>query len=322
MNTSERSHSRGIALLITLMILVVLVLMVYRFAFSTRAHLASASIVRDAFQAEAMAISGVEAALAVLDQDEDLEVDHMGEQWALLKGSASLELKSLPEDAAFSVVVEDESAKLNLNALLGEDGQIDPSMEAQIRRLLEILGLPTDRMDALLDWIDPDDDRRAQGAESSDYQALDTPYPCRNGPLRTLGELELVLGWAEILQAQTEGGKTLAQFLTVAPTDGRLNLNTASSEALQSLDPELDEGMAARIIALREEAPLETPRSLLLVPGMTQELFQRIQSRVKVNGGPFTIRSTGIYRRGRIRIEAQYERSEGEWVPLRWREEG
>jgi len=321
-NSVDRSHSRGIALLITLLILVVLVLLVHRFAFSTRVHLASASIVRDAFQAETMALSGVEAALAVLDRDEDEEVDHMEEEWATFKGSGSLELKILPEEAAFTVAIEDESAKVNLNALLKEDGGIDPSVEAQIRRLLEILGLPTDRMDALLDWVDPDDDRRAQGAESSDYQALDPPYPCRNGPLRTLGELELVLGWAELLQAQTKDGRTLAHFLTVAPTDGRLNLNTASSEALQSLDPDLNEALAARIIALREEAPLETPESLLLVPGMTQELFQRIQTRVKVSGGPFTIKSTGIYRRARIQIEAQYERAEGEWIPLRWREEG
>src|SRR5207248_10535869 len=43
-------------------------------------------------------------------------------------------------------------------------------------------------------WLDPDDDPRASGAESSYYSGLNPPYKCKNGPLDSLEELLFVSG--------------------------------------------------------------------------------------------------------------------------------
>ncbi|MEX2309556.1 MAG: hypothetical protein WD738_18285 [Pirellulales bacterium] len=85
--------------------------------------------------------------------------------------------------------VENESSRLNLNTVLladsgGEDGA---------RKLLMTLPGMTELIaDAILDWLDPDDQTRMLGAERDYYSSLDPPYAPRNGPLGSIEELLLV----------------------------------------------------------------------------------------------------------------------------------
>jgi len=51
---------------------------------------------------------------------------------------------------------------------------------------------------ALADYIDPGNDRRAQGAEAADYKLRNMPPPS-NSPLRSYAELSSVLGWDQVL---------------------------------------------------------------------------------------------------------------------------
>lgn len=85
--------------------------------------------------------------------------------------------------------LENESAKLNLNALFAEgaDG------EAQ-NRLLVLPGMTPEVADAILDWLDSDATPRQVGAEAEYYAGLDPPYLPRNGPINGLDELLLVRG--------------------------------------------------------------------------------------------------------------------------------
>jgi type II secretory pathway component PulK len=75
----------------------------------------------------------------------------------------------------------DAHAKLNVNWMTRE-------------ALLLIPNMTEDVADAILDWIDADDEPRLLGAESSYYLSLPAPYEARNGPVRHLQELELVSG--------------------------------------------------------------------------------------------------------------------------------
>jgi len=50
-------------------------------------------------------------------------------------------------------------------------------------------------VDAVLDWIDPDNMRRASGAEEEVYQALENPRHAKNAPLSSHEELLLVYGF-------------------------------------------------------------------------------------------------------------------------------
>ncbi|NLX95641.1 MAG: general secretion pathway protein GspK [Rhodopirellula sp.] len=89
--------------------------------------------------------------------------------------------------------LEDESAKLNLNALLS----LEKSGSDVARNLLMGLpGMTEDVANAILDWLDEDDEPREYGAEVDYYSTLDPPYAPRNGPLAALDELLMVRGVA------------------------------------------------------------------------------------------------------------------------------
>jgi DNA uptake protein ComE-like DNA-binding protein len=60
--------------------------------------------------------------------------------------------------------------------------------------LMGLPGMTETIADAILDWIDPDDDQRESGAERDYYTTLDPPYAPRNGPLGSIEELLLVRG--------------------------------------------------------------------------------------------------------------------------------
>jgi len=86
--------------------------------------------------------------------------------------------------------LEDESAKLNLNALL----TLQTDEADQRARLMAVPGMSEEIADSILDWLDEDDEPREFGAEASYYSSLAPPYAPKNGPLTTLEELLLVRG--------------------------------------------------------------------------------------------------------------------------------
>ena len=312
------ADSSGMALLITLLIMVILAVLVHQFTFATRVHLTAAANLRDQLQAECLARTGVEVALSLLEQDEDLDVDYAGEPWASFTGSEDLPLLEIPE-GAFNVNMQDESAKVNINLLVNPDDTENQFIYDQVVRLLDIFQVTPDRMDALLDWLDSNDDRRVEGAENADYQALERPYPCRNGPLRTLGELQLVMGWEDIWAIRLEDGAALVDCLTVGATGGLININTASPVVLMSLDDEIDEFIAENIVALREETPLESDESFRLVSGVTDTLFENVRDHIQVSTSLVSIHSQGVFRRATYSIHALVSKSEGEMMPIQWR---
>ena len=88
--TRESRQDSGMALLVCLMVILLLAVLVHRFTFTSRVQLAAAANLRDQFQAECLAVSGLETALAVLAMDDTPEVDHLGEPWARFGGSQDL----------------------------------------------------------------------------------------------------------------------------------------------------------------------------------------------------------------------------------------
>lgn len=135
--------------------------------------------------------AGVERVVAKLQLEADA-ADPMG---------ANSLLSSLAQDAqgefamaSFAVVHPDPAApggvapgptdpqsKLNINSLAFDDLMLLPDMTEDIA-------------DAILDYIDADDDVREMGAEREAYSGLTYSYKPRNGPLRDIRELEMVSG--------------------------------------------------------------------------------------------------------------------------------
>jgi type II secretory pathway component PulK len=98
--------------------------------------------------------------------------------------------ESANDGLPFRYGVSDESAKININALL----QIDKTGNTARAMLMALPNMTEAIADAIIDWIDADDKARANGAEDSYYTAVQPPYHCKNGPLDSLEELLLVRG--------------------------------------------------------------------------------------------------------------------------------
>ena len=76
---------------------------------------------------------------------------------------------------------QDEHAKLNVNTI--------PRL-----MLLEIANMSPDVVDAIVDWRDADDEAGMMGAEYEFYAGRGLGYEPRNGPFRSIAEVELVAG--------------------------------------------------------------------------------------------------------------------------------
>jgi general secretion pathway protein K len=145
-------------------------------------------------------------------------------------------------------------------------------------------------VDSILDWRDPDDFHRLQGAESDYYQSLPNPYQAKNGNFETVEELILVKGvTAEILYGNDQN-PGLVDFLTVQAKTNKINLNAASQPVLMAL-PGMTSEIAEAVMAYRQDKEI---LSLQEIAALLGEAQAQLAPYVAVAAGnTFTIESRG-----------------------------
>jgi len=227
-----------------------------------------------------MAAAGVHAAMAVLIEDRyTSETDHLKEIWSDPEQLKEM-VTAIPfEEGRIDVSIEDESARIQINALVDfpQSRQFVPDQQRLLERMVELQRnaleeenaetTAIDIVNALKDWLDSGDDEAItglNGAESDYYQGLDPPYNCGNGPIRSIHELRRVKGITPSLMDGTFEIPGLAAYLTVhgAQTKpgggytfpGTINLNTVARPVLQALLPPETEDLAEMIIDFRDAA--------------------------------------------------------------------
>ncbi len=126
-----------------------------------------------------------------------LAVKDKKQQWPIDGTSRNL----MFGDVALTITIEDERGKAPLNGI----------NEDQVRELFAATGIAGTRLDMLVDsyedWLDPDNDRRPNGAESADY--LSSGYKPRNGAFHTVSELRLLKGMDDALYARVAPATTV-----------------------------------------------------------------------------------------------------------------
>lgn len=238
---------RGFALLLSLLVILLLTVLILEIDFQARADLRAAGNFRDDLKAFYLARSAVSAGEAVLKDDLRFSnrYDGLDELWAY----------PVPEyplgDGVLSGSITDEAGKFNLNSLVDNNGKTLATAQQtryeQLRRLFELLQLDPDLVDPIVDWIDIDNEpKSAFGAEEETYRRFDPPYSAKNARFDTLEELHMVKGITDDVY------RKVAPYLTVYG-DGVINVNTADSLILQSLDigEGIDESIAGRLIENR-----------------------------------------------------------------------
>jgi type II secretory pathway component PulK len=217
MTTLRRARPRrAVVLLAVLVVVVLLSLAAYRYSELMTAEYRAADSHARALQARSAAESGVWYAAALLGNADNLNT-LTGNPWDNASafqdvaigdtgvGSAGADqarpirfslvtVRDADDPAAssqpFRYGVGDESGKINLNSLL----QIDPTGNVVSQMLTQLPNMSQDVANSILDWIDPDDTTRQDGAENDYYSTQSPPYQCKNGPLDSLEELLLVKG--------------------------------------------------------------------------------------------------------------------------------
>lgn len=129
----------------------------------------------------------------------------------------------------------DEGAKLNVNV-------------ATRAQLANIPGMSPDVVDAIVDWRDTNDNVEGLGAESDYYTNRSMGYRPRNGPFRSIAELELVAGcWPKYVRGEDWN------------LNGRLDPNEDDGPRSfpdDKPDGRLDAGWSQYLTALSRQSPM------------------------------------------------------------------
>ena len=270
-----RSSSRGMALFAVMIAIFVLSVLVGAFAYSMKVETRLAMNANNESEVLWLGRSGVEYARWVLAEQLQCPNEHydsLNQVWAGGPGGACTN-SGLTEvqnpvqlgGGQFRWKITDLESKVNINL----------ADEPLLRQAFTLVGVDASAVDSIsssiLDWIDPDDSTHLNGTESSYYQSLNPPYYAKNGPMDDISELLLVRGVTQNMYwgpASTNHSPAtfqvdrfnrpirepnypvgLVQIFT-ALSDGRINVNTASSTVLQVI-PGIDEHSANQIIQLR-----------------------------------------------------------------------
>ena len=304
----SNSRSRpGVVLVIVLVAVALLSLSALSFANLMLAERNAAQLHGRRAQCRALADSGLEVAkhLLTLTADELQEAGGQYDNSQRLRGVLVVDDDNPRNRGRFSMIApnvkdgslagvrygfEDESTRLNLNTLSLADQAVENGGRAL---LLALPGMTEEIADAILDWLDEDDEPREFGAEADYYSGLSPPYAPKNGPLDTIEELLLVRGvtpellfgadrnrngridsdeeqFAKLSQATGEGDEVdrgWVAYLTLYSKeanrrpDGRPRINLMQDD-MQTLHDELaevfDADSANFIVAYRQNGPSQS----------------------------------------------------------------
>ncbi|MDZ4859482.1 MAG: type II secretion system minor pseudopilin GspK [Candidatus Hydrogenedentes bacterium] len=339
MPANRKKNDEGVALLLALLFVALLTVIIVEYTYETQVDIALVDANLSDYQALIAAKSAVASGVSLLTADlmtptgaetgEDAEAvqpatadapegataggaayDSLDEVWAY-----GVPFEKI-NNAIMQCSIDDEYGKLNLNALISSRTQEpNQTLEQALRFLFEQRGAQEDPTDAILDWIDGDDDPRPNGAEADYYQSLTTAYPCKNAPMNSVEELLLVRGMTPELffgaPQQEQEQLPLPELLTVhGHRNGRLNVNTAEPEILAVIGEALGmPGLADLAVEERERLPFSSNQDLVqrgILPPQEQGEGQgtRRSRPFTVSSTSFRLHGNGMCGEARVRVEA------------------
>lgn len=265
--TLRRARSetrRAMALVVVMVVVALLSLAALTFSQLMLAEREATELAGRRLQARELAESGIDYVRYLLSQDET-SLDELGGIYNnvyQLSGNLVVDDLDLRDRGRFAVIspnmengyysgirygLEDESTKLNLNVV----AQIDAQQSGTGREiLLKLPGMTEEIADAILDWIDADDETREFGAESDYYSTLVPGYAPKNGPLDSIDELLLVRDVTPWLLYGVDGNRNnnpdgtepdSQSLVDVDNTDGSLNSGWAAYLTVHSFESNASE---------------------------------------------------------------------------------
>jgi type II secretory pathway component PulK len=274
---------------------------------------------------ERLRLAAAEAAreaLWTLAADEDLAVDHLGEDWALPR-------ETNHEDGLSTwALVEDAERFFNWNNL-SVSNRAPRSARDILLDLMTFCGdfTPVVRVDALADFVDADE---AGSYEAGFYQAGDAPFQPPDRALWAPAELLRVHGFsADLFRPHPKTGPDdlfsgdLAASTAVVPMALQapiaVNVNTAGREVLMGVTGLRQDAAVRAVLALRQVKPFE---SLAMMFMANPELAAQLEGLVGTASSHFRVRARAAMDGQQCSVMAWVVRNDkGDIRILQWVEE-
>lgn len=226
----------GVALILTLMILVIITAVVVEFAYGVYTATSSLYNLRDSQRLSLAAKSGISLAVKTISDLQSIST-------YTYPGSMEIPVENILGGFNGSVVVkvEDETSRFNLNAIVNTNGTLNDAVFESFKRLLKLLEVDEGIADRIADWIDKDSEPRLRDSEDG----------AKNGYIDSVDELLLIKGIDQ---------KTYEKILPYVTVYGvqdhiSININTASIPVIMCIDASITKDAAERIVRAREFKP-------------------------------------------------------------------
>jgi general secretion pathway protein K len=278
-------RASGVALLTVLFILVLITTLSVYLVEEEHLAIRRISNQRDAEQGFQMTAGAEQWALKILERDgKENSVDHLQEPWNVLLPEVKVEEGTLLSE------VHDLQGLFNINNLAaGRDEVWYPLFT----RLLSVLEINEAIADALIDWIDGDQDvTGSNGAEDADYLGLDIPHRTADRMIADIGELIWVKGFdVNILT-------TLSPYITALPVKNtKININTCHPLLLKVLTKDiLPDAAAESLIEGRGEEGYQEIETFLTRTELAAE-SDNVEPLITINSKYFQVRSEAKFGR-------------------------
>ncbi|MGO9613276.1 MAG: type II secretion system minor pseudopilin GspK [Dissulfurispiraceae bacterium] len=265
---------KGMALVLTLMILVIITALVVEFCYDVYTTTSSLYNWKDSQNLSSIARSGITLSVKTINDAENLYS-------YTYPGRVDMPVDNIVDgfSGTLTITIEDENSRLNLNSLIYPNGTLNPDAYFAFRRLLKYLSIDEEIADWVADWIDKDSEPRVNGSEEG----------AKNAPLDSTDELLL------IKKITPQIFEILSPYVTVyGVNNGQahlININTASKPVIMSLDDRITEDLARRIVQYRELEPFRQISDLMKVAGFEGSLGQSLMNRIIVKASNFHIHS-------------------------------
>jgi general secretion pathway protein K len=270
----QLSETRGVALIMVLWVIAILTVVVFEFCFAMRTEVQITNNYKEELQCYAMAEGGIERAITELIYNRDPRIQQI-RRTLVSQESAQDQKEWVTDGRSYPLPFNQGTCEIRI---MSEAGKVNINMvsEFMLRKIVGQLGLEGEArdtvVDSILDWRDPDDFHRVNGAENDYYQSLKEPYNCKNGNLDSIEELLLVRGVTPDLFYGRKGIKKeeegpvdrigLKDIFSIYSFGEQIDINSATPLVLNVVLG-IPEEVSQQVVKAREEKAFDNQQDLL-----------------------------------------------------------
>jgi len=257
-----------------LWVMAILSIVALEFSFAMRTEITITKNHTEDLQRYAMAEGGVQRAITELIYKHDPRTQQMKKTLSL-EGIPPEQQEWVADGRSYTLPFDQGSCEIRI---MSEAGKININMvsESFLRKVIGQLGLEGEArdvvVDSILDWRDPNDFYRANGAENDYYLSLKEPYYCKNGNLDSIEELLLIKGVTPDLYHGKKGtqegeeGATgrvgLKDIFSIYAPGEQVDINSATP-LVMNMVLGIPREVSQQMVKAREEKSFENQQDLL-----------------------------------------------------------